>query len=107
MVIKKSYKQYSVEDLVHDQDFISAVKSKDISFWHDLIKANSENKAALFEARKVILTFQVSEETIDEHSKGLLWERITEHHVDSGNNRIHLKIQFYRWLSAAAVLILI
>ncbi|MEI7523441.1 MAG: FecR family protein [Mariniphaga sp.] len=104
----KKYKDYSVEDLLHDQEFISIVKRLDSpEEWEQFLQYQSEAVNNIIHARKILHLFQTSEDKIlDKEKNQKLWDNISRFNTESSrhNKTISLKT-FIR--VAASILIII
>ncbi|MGV8137893.1 MAG: FecR family protein [Mangrovibacterium sp.] len=69
------FTEYSIEDLLEDPEFISAVKrAKTEGEWDQFLRQHDGTKGNMLQARKFIRLMQTNEETLPE--KEMLWEAI-------------------------------
>jgi uncharacterized protein YlzI (FlbEa/FlbD family) len=87
----KNYIGYTVEDLVHDQGFISAVQNiKTEEEWEQFLQLHTGSKNNIIRARKIILLFKVNEGTLPDEKKYKLWKNISGFNLKNRRNyRIH------------------
>jgi hypothetical protein len=72
------YIGFSVEDLLHDQEFVSAVRSRYTSDgWEQFLQSYPESVTNMIEARKIILLFQTNEGTLADDRKNKLWKNVS------------------------------
>ena len=111
---EKNYTGYSVEDLLHDQEFVITVKSINTSEeWEQFLQSRTSPdrvsnpvRASFIQARKIIQLFKTNEGTLPDEKKNKLWENIYRFKVEhSGNHKLFTLKTFAR--IAASILIII
>ena len=104
----KNYKDYSVEDLLHDQEFVSIVKRLNTAEeWEQFLQYQGESSNNIIQARKILQLFQAPGDGILAKEKNLkLWENIsrfnTEFSIQSKSYRLKTFIKV-----AASILLII
>ena len=74
----KKYNDYSVEDLLHDQEFVSIVlKYSSDKKWGQFLESHQDSKSNMRKARKLIRLFKINLEQVEEERKFKLWKDIT------------------------------
>lgn len=101
----KKYIGYSVEDLLHDQDFVSTVKETvSEEEWKRFLEDNIEAKENILRARKIIEIFRTTEGQLSEERKNKLWKNIHQFHLDVSRHRT---IRFNKITTIAASILII
>lgn len=104
---EKKYIGYSVEDLLHDQEFVSAVKSMDSSeAWKQFLQAHRESENNIIQARKIIQLFQTSEGVLDTKRKHKLWSNIYKYNADSSKNYKPISLKTFARIAASILVII-
>jgi hypothetical protein len=103
----KKFKDYTFEELINSQDFISIVQNISTeSEWIQFLEFNKESKDNIIQARKFILLFNTKEVHLDTDKKHELWLKIRDFKrnevtfIKKINFRVALKI-------AASVLVIL
>ena len=74
---EKNYTGHLVEDLLHDQEFVSTVKRINKSEeWEQFLQTQIESRNNMIQARKIIQLFQTNEEIPPYERKHKLWKNI-------------------------------
>lgn len=76
----KEYATYSVEELAADVQFMQWVRQPDKEseqFWRDWLRTNPDKEQLVAEARKLVLSLGVKEQSISNKQIGNLWNRIS------------------------------
>lgn len=105
---ERKYIGYSVEDLIHDQEFVAAVKSKNTSeTWERFLIEHHESKNSLIQAREIIQLFQTSDiGVLDKKKKHKLWINIYSYKVESSENYRRINLQSFTRFAASILIIL-
>ena len=104
---ENKYIGFSVEDLLHDQEFVFSVKSRNSSEdWDQFLQSNPESGNNMIEARKIIQLFQTNEGTLAVDRKYKLWKNISRFNDDFSRNYKRIKLITFTKV-AASLLILI
>jgi hypothetical protein len=75
---KKKYINYTVEELIHDQEFVEKVKSiQSEKEWLKFLKDNKESKEKILQARNIISMFKVDDGKLEAKTKHELWLSIS------------------------------
>jgi hypothetical protein len=89
---ERNYTDCSIEDLLHDQEFISLVKSRNTpEAWEQFLQAHAVSRNKMIQARKMILILQIREGKLEEARKSKLWNNIS-----GFNDEISKNIKFFR-----------
>ncbi len=100
----KRFTDCSVEELLEDPEFISAVKqAKTENDWAQFLQLHDGPKGNMLQARKFIRLMQTSEEVLPE--KEILWKAISKmdrKHTHTGKNR-----KIIRYIGMAASIIIV
>lgn len=101
------YVGYSVEDLLHDQEFVSTVKqiSKTEEFEH-FISIHIESKDNIIQARKIIQLFQTNEGKLSDERKDLLWENIRKYKVERLRRSVPVMLKTFSKIVAFILILL-
>ena len=103
---ENKYISYSVEDLLHDQEFVSFVKSRNTSEdWAQFLQSHPESRNNIIQARKIIQLFQTNEGTLAEDRKYKLWKNIRKYNDEFSKNPKRFKLITFTKV-AASILIL-
>ena len=74
----KKYNSYSVEDLLHDQEFVSIVlEYSSEKKWGQFLESHQDSRSNMRKARKLIQLFKINMEQVEEERKFKLWKDIT------------------------------
>ncbi len=104
---EKSYTGFSVEDLIHDQEFVSIViKTDTAEEWEQFLQLHNESKHNILQAKKIIQTFKINEGILPEGKKYKLWKNISRFNVAYTRNYRSARIKSVVRV-AASILILI
>jgi len=103
----KKYNAYSVEDLLHDQEFVSIVKRLNSpEEWDQFLQYESESANNIIQARKILQLFQTSEEEILAKEKNQkLWDNIYRFNTEF--SRHHKSISLKTFVRVAASILII
>ena len=107
-----SYKDFSVEDFISDEQFINWVKNPDNSsdaFWTDWIKNNPEQREILHDAKSFILGFEFEQPSIEEKDIQQLLQNIHQEIEPATSNNKPLSsaaIVGIWWRIAASILLI-
>ena len=101
---QEKFTECSVEELVEDPEFISAVKqAKTEAEWTQFLQLHNGPKGNMLQARKFIRLMQTNEETLPE--KEILWKTISKmdrEYIHAGKNR---KIKLFVSIAASIIII--
>ena len=75
-MIDKKHKDYSVEDLLDDPEFVSIANNSTENELDQFINSNSESKINILKARKIIRLFKTNEGHLEEVRKNILFQSI-------------------------------
>ncbi len=104
---EKNYTGYSVEDLLDDQEFVSAVNRINTSEeWEQFLQSETESRNNMIQARKFILLFQISEGILDEERKHKLWNNIRGINVKHSGNYKLIKLKTFARIAASILIII-
>ncbi len=103
----KKYSGYSVDELLHDHEFVLIVlgmTSKEE--WDEFLQSNHESKDNILKAKKIIRLFIVQDGKLDDAKKSQLWENISRYNIEvSGNNKL-FRIRALVKIAASLLIIL-
>ena len=73
----KNYTDHSVEDLLHDQEFVATVlKYTTEEKWEQFLESHNESRANMNKARRLVHLFKVNVEQVQDERKFRLWKEI-------------------------------
>lgn len=106
-MIKGKYRNYSILDLLEDQEFVSIVREIETDEeWRQFLQDQGHSGRNMLQARKFILLFKKKEGKLREEKKHLLWENIsTFNRIFSRNYRL-AKVKFISKIAASVLIIL-
>ena len=105
-MINKKYTGYTVEELIHDQDFVSTVQSiKTEEGWEQFLQLNDESKNNILRAREIILLFKVNEGKLSDEKKYNLWKNISRFNSENHKSYKVRKLKTYVKIAASVLLI--
>ncbi len=76
-----NYKDYSTEDFIMDEKFISWIRTGDLNlnaFWEEWILSNPEKKQAFMDARTLLLNLEFNKDELTSRDKLELWNKIKQ-----------------------------
>lgn len=101
---KRKYSGFSIEDLLHDQEFVQeALKPGKIS-WNRFLDNHPEEKDKMIQAKRIIDVFEVPGVPLDQNKKAHAWSNIKNYHAA---NKAPRKIFRLRAVAAAVVSLLV
>jgi len=105
---EKRYSGYSVDDLLHDQEFVSTTKKiSTTEEWVRFLQTHSDSKNNIIQAIKILQAFQIPENGIlDNEKKEKLWNNIYRFNIEYTRKYKSVKLKFFLRV-AASILILI
>ena len=104
---EKKYTGYSVEDLLHDQEFVLAVKKINTpAEWEQFLQSHLESKNNIIQARKIINLFQTPEGILDEERKHKLWSNIYRFNAEPPGNYKRIKLITFSRIAASILIII-
>jgi len=104
---ERRYTGSSVEDLLHDQEFVSAVKRINTTEeWEQFLRDHPGSISNINQAREIILLFQTSERTLDEERTQKLWNRIYQYNTGRSGNHKRIQLKILARIAAAALIVL-
>ncbi len=104
---EKKYLGYSVEDLLHDQEFISLVKNLNTpQEWERFLQVHIESKNNMIQAQKMILLFQTNEGVLSDERKHKLWNNISHFNPISAGNYKLIRIKSFARIAATILIII-
>ena len=84
---EKKYTGFSVEDLIHDQEFVSIViKMSTAEEWEQFLQSHNESKHNILRARKIIQLFKTSNVVLPDGKKYELWKNISRFNAEFSRN---------------------
>lgn len=106
-IMEGKYRNYSILDLLEDQEFVSIVrKIKTDEEWREFLLTQGESASKLIKARKFILLFKASEGKLSVDRKYLLWKNISNFdQVFSRNYRL-ARMKFISKIAASVLVVL-
>ncbi len=76
---KKKYINFTVEELIHDQEFVETLKNIHTEKrWGKFLSDNKESKEKILQAKKIISLFKVSDGKLETERKHKLWMSISD-----------------------------
>lgn len=97
----------SVEDLLHDQEFVSTVKRVNTEEeWEQFLKDHSVSSSNINQAREIILLFKTSEGTLDKERTQKLWNHISQYNSRRSSNHKRIQLKIFARIAAAILIIL-
>lgn len=103
----KKYTGYTTEELIHDQDFVSAVQGiRTEEEWEQFLQINNESKDNILRAREIILLFKVNEGTLSDEKKYNLWKNISSFNSENDKSYKVRRVKTYVRIAASVLLIL-
>ena len=104
--MKKEFLAYKLEQLLDEKSFVEWVLHKQKNReWEKFIEENPDFRNKVNQARKIILLLRDKYETLDEKSVMELWKKIS--HFEKQQSEKRRKLTIHRWVSRAAVLLLL
>ncbi|MFV0590465.1 MAG: FecR family protein [Draconibacterium sp.] len=104
MSINKNYTGFSVDDLLHDRDFVLEVNKQNKASWNTLLDKHPQERESMIQAKKIIEVFEVTESPLDTTKKARLWGELKQF---SDANKTPRIIPWYRIVAAAVIALLI
>jgi hypothetical protein len=105
---ERKYKNYSMQDLLEDQEFVSIVrKIKTDEEWKEFLLSHGEAASKLSKARKFILLFKANEGKLSLEKKHLLWKNINAFDQIFGRNYRFARIKFVSKIAASVLVVLL
>ncbi|MGV8094350.1 MAG: FecR family protein [Mangrovibacterium sp.] len=103
---RKKYTDYSVEELLEDADFVSAVKQmKTDDEWDQFLQYHDGPKGNMHQARKFIRLMQTNEEKLTEEKKEKLWRTISKLDREYRHTWKDRKIKMFISMAASIIII--
>lgn len=103
---ENKYICYSVEDLLHDQEFVSSVNSMNTSEdWAQFLQSHCESGNNMIEARKIIQLFQTNEGTLAYERKNKLWKNISRFNDEFSRNSKRFKLRTFAKVAASLLIL--
>ncbi len=104
----KKFKDYSVEDLLHDQEFVSIVKRLNSpEEWEQFLQYRSESANNIIQARKILHLFQTSEDRILAKEKNQkLWDNIYRFNTESSRHNKTIRLKTFIRVAASILIII-
>jgi transmembrane sensor len=103
---RKNYTDYSVEELLEDADFVSAVKQmKTDDEWDQFLQYHDGPKGNMHQARKFIRLMQTNEEKLTEEKKEKLWKTISKLDREYRHTWKNRKIKMFISMAASIIII--
>lgn len=103
---EKKYIGYSVEDLLHDQEFVSVVKKMNTTEeWEQFLQSHIESKNSILQARRIIQLFETNNEILPEDKKIKLWKNISSFNAEF--SRYHKLVRIKTFAKVAASILII
>ena len=104
----KKYKDYSVEDLLHDQEFVSIVKRLNSpEEWEQFLQYQSESANNIIQARKILHLFQTSDYRIlDKEKNQKLWNNIYRFNTESSRHYKTIRLKTFIRVAASILIII-
>lgn len=100
------YTDYTLEDLLEDQEFITIVNKIQTKVeWEQFLQSNVLAKNNILEAKKIIELFETNEGKLEEDRKFKLWKDISLFNKDFTRTIRHSKIRFYNRVAASFLII--
>jgi transmembrane sensor len=99
------YEQYTVSDLMLDEDFLLWLKQPDAAkdaFWNGLVLAYPHQGESISDARKLAAALTVQKEKASEATKDRIWNAVTH----SRSKVVTIK-RAIGWIAAAAVILIV
>ncbi len=104
---EKKFKDYSVEDLLHDQEFVSYVKSINTSEdWERFLQSHPESVNNMIEARQIIQLFQTNDGTLSYQRKNKLWKKIRRFDNEFSKKSYGFKLRSFAKVAASFLILL-
>ncbi len=83
----KTYTGYSIQDLIHDDEFVETVRSiSSEKEWHAFLAVHADAKENMKEAKKIISLFEVKEQQMPLVLKHQLWVKIADFNKTNKKN---------------------
>jgi len=102
---ENKYIGFTVEDLLHDQEFISAIKQMNSSEdWEQFLQSHPESGNNMIQARKIIQLFQTSEGTLPDEKKYKLWKNISRFNDEVSKNCNRIKLITFTKVAASLLI---
>lgn len=97
----------SVEDLLHDQEFVSTVKRVNTEEeWEQFLKDHSVSSSNINQAREIILLFKTSEGTLDKERTQKLWNHISQYNSRRSSNHKRIQLKIFARIAAAVLIVI-
>ena len=104
---EKNYAGFSVEDLLHDQEFVSIViKTDTAEEWEQFLQSHNESKHNILQARKIIQLFKTNEGILPDEKKHKLWRSIHRFNVERSGNHRRIKLNTLARVAASILIII-
>jgi len=104
MSIKKNYSGFSVDDLLHDHDFVLEINKQNKASWNALLDAHPHERESMIQAKKIVEVFEVTESPLDSDKKARMWGDIKQF---SDANKTPRIIPWYRIVAAAVIVLIV
>ena len=103
---ENKYIEYSVEDLLHDQEFVSAVKRINSSEdWEQFLQSYPDSEKNMIQARKIIQLFQINEGSLTDDRKYKLWKNIIRFNDEFSRNPKPFKLLTFAKIAASLLIL--
>ncbi len=104
---ENKYIGYSVEDLLHDQEFVVTVKKiSETEEWEHFLAKHIESKNNITQARKIIQLFQTNEGKLSDERKYMLWENITNFKTERSRKSFSVVLKTFAKVAASILIII-
>lgn len=102
----KKYINYSVEDLLEDQEFITTVNNIQTKVeWEQFLLSNDSAKNNILRAKKIIELFKTNEGKLAEERKFKLWKDISIFNKEFPRTIRLSKLRFYTRIAASLLIV--
>lgn len=103
----KKYTDYSVDDLLHDQEFVSAVRAiSTTEEWEQFLRTQGESRKNILRAIKILHVFKTNEGKLSDHKKYKLWENISRFNIKVSRDNKLVRIKFFAKVVASILIII-
>ena len=104
---QKKYINLSVEELIHNQEFVETVKNIQYEKeWVKFLEQNRESKEEIIQARNIISLFNFEEGELNSQKKYELWQRISEFNKKHTKPTKTLRLSTFIKIAASVLIII-
>jgi hypothetical protein len=102
---QKKYTGYTIEELLHDQEFVSVVKGINTpEDWEQFLQDQNESRNAMLQAKKIILLFKTNEGILPDDKKNNLWHKIYRFNTEQSGSHRFIKLKTFVRIAASILL---